>query len=814
MTNSSVLLARPARVTAAMAAAAVLLYGCGAPERLPSDLSIESSKEVLTERVIAPITALDEETVASPAFDPPPRRKLIQVRHSPASLQDNYFVSNLAKLLSYDELDGTDDDMATSPAPVMQDMSDAEREQIINQRGLERTQILVQKGLTLEADVLTTLRTLDGLIDAGLSNTISGVNGASLPIFGRALNGDGNTYLELPSDLIFVGGENGTIGSKTAFLQRTFDNPEITFAVREMPLSEALSFLFGSIGLQASLSETVLELDTTVSMSVQASAIAIIDSLLEQNELAIVYDPFIEVAQVYNESELDARLLKIKDSIEAYNDNLKKKKDLAKLQEDRERIIEILGYVQLLLSGDDEGFIIGMESVSRVPAGNDTSTEIAKVTRAAIGVQNEMANFDSITAAQLSGKTGISSLAMVPGLAGRDDLKQILSEDPCILPRQEIYTEKVAVYDAAIVDDQNPEKGMVKMIQSFFTEYRKQQPTNSGDSSEDDSSNGDIRPSYCGNSNPEASPIILPDETGITVIGTRTDNDLVARLVEQYDVPQLQVLIEIFIITVSRDFSRQIDSLIKAAPSVGGNGVAEFGFSNLNSMMTDLATATSANKTSSFNLALNAPNNAPTTNYSDQLGLILNFLEKNNLAKVVSSPTVLVADGGKAKVARTQIAQVERVVGVDNATGQDITSYFPYEAPLSLTIDKVDVNRLNQTVKLDVALTDDRFATPLTQVQVDTPKTSDTINTTFWASPGDVIVLAGIAQNSEATATSGLPGMSGDLAPLSPLLGGSDGFSTNLSETMIFMAPTVIDPSTEKQPHSAFRDRPARSATN
>ena len=58
-----------------------------------------------------------------------------------------------------------------------------------------------------------------------------------------------------------------------------------------------------------------------------------------------------------------------------------------------------------------------------------------------------------------------------------------------------------------------------------------------------------------------AGLIVLPDDTGITVIGTREDNDLVVRLVEQYDVPELQVLIEIFIITVSRDFSRQIDSL-------------------------------------------------------------------------------------------------------------------------------------------------------------------------------------------------------------------------------------------------------------
>ena len=93
-------------------------------------------------------------------------------------------------------------------------------------------------------------------------------------------------------------------------------------------------------------------------------------------------------------------------------------------------------------------------------------------------------------------------------------------------------------------------------------------------------------------------------------------------------------------------------------------------------------------------------------------------------------------------------------------------------------------------------------------------RTSDEIETTFWAAPGDVVVLAGLTRNEEATATSGAPGTTGDLAPLSPLLGGSDAFSTNLSETLIFMAPTVIDPSAENQPHSAFRKRTRRNIVN
>ena len=67
-------------------------------------MSIETSKEVLTERVIAPIKALDDEDTAD-TFEPLPRRKLIQVRHSPDSLKDQYFVSTLTKLLTYDPVE-------------------------------------------------------------------------------------------------------------------------------------------------------------------------------------------------------------------------------------------------------------------------------------------------------------------------------------------------------------------------------------------------------------------------------------------------------------------------------------------------------------------------------------------------------------------------------------------------------------------------------------------------------------------------------------------------------------------------------------
>ena len=773
-----------------LAGLAILLASCGGPERLPDDLSLqETSKNVIQERMIAPInedgTVEEEDT-----FKQLPRRQLIQVRYAPDSLQDQYFVSTLESLLeSTPQVEPDSDSETTAASPL----TDAEVAQIRNRRAIERTEFLVSRGLDLESQMLGLIRTLDQEIETGLENTINGLGG-TIPVFGRNLTGMDDRFLEVPNDLIFVGGENGTISSKTALLKQVLYNPEITFSVRDMPLSEALSFLFQTIGLQATMSESILQLDTTVSISVNASAISIMDALLEQNLLSIVYDPAIEVTQVYTQVEFELRMLAVRQSIENYNAVLRQRQKLEAAQSDHSRVTEMLGYVQLLLSGDDEGFIIGMESVSRAPAGQQTSEMIADMTRAAIDLRTQMATFDDTTLRQLSGRTGLAEIASISSLTTRNDLGNILSEDPCIWPRQEIFTEKVAVYNAVIIDGSDATTGVVGKVKEFFDQTR---PSDDGGSAADNADSDASAPgmpslpSYCGTQNPAPSvPIILPDDTGVTVIGTREDNDLVVRLIEQYDVPELQVLIEIFIITVSRDFSRQIDSLLLSAqPSAGGSGTQE-------ATLSQLARAASTT-VGTFSLDLNSPNN--------ELGLLLNFLESNSLGRIVCSPTILVAAGQDATIERDQIARVPgpSILDADNRTvaGPPVE----YNAPFKLEINKVNINRLNNTVKLDVKLTDTRFNTTLALVDELSDRTSDVIDTTFWASPGDVVVLAGLTRNEESTATAGLPGTTGNLAPITPFLGGADKMSTNLSETLIFMAPTVIDPSSENQPHSAFK---------
>ena len=127
-------------------------------------------------------------------------------------------------------------------------------------------------------------------------------------------------------------------------------------------------------------------------------------------------------------------------------------------------------------------------------------------------------------------------------------------------------------------------------------------------------------------------------------IGTREGNDLVANLIEQYHVPELQALIEIFIIAVSHDFSRQIDSPPSASSSAGGNNSREVVLSRVARAAADAAEA------NSFSLELDSPN--------DELGSVLKFIDFNQLGRVISSPTILVAAGQDAVVNRELLARV------------------------------------------------------------------------------------------------------------------------------------------------------------
>lgn len=148
-----------------------------------------------------------------------------------------------------------------------------------------------------------------------------------------------------------------------------------------------------------------------------------------------------------------------------------------------------------------------------------------------------------------------------------------------------------------------------------------------------------------------------------------------------------------------------------------------------------------------------------------------------------------------------------RVLDVKNRSVDDPA--VEYEAPFKLEINKADINRLNNTIKLDGVLMDTRFNTTMVNVNNLSGKTSDVIDKIFLVAPRDIFVLVSLPQPELSAAVSELPGKTGKLASIALLVGMVDSLSTNLLETIIFTASIVIDPSAENRPFLAFQSRPA-----
>lgn len=793
----------------------LLLMSCDTPERLPADVSIESSKNLVKESLIAPIKGIDDEEF--PIAEALPRRLLLQVQHAPSSLSNSSFVKHVYGRLQ-DTVEEEDDDenmVATSDGILMiQDdgaLSDAEKNNILSERMEKRAADLVGRGLELEKRLFEDIRVVKTEVEALMKTTVAGLSDP-MPVFGRNLTADRDGYLSIPSDIVFVGGENGTFASKTASIRNQLNNPVISFSARQMPIADALNFLMQSINLQATMSDAVLNSNQTVTIAIEASVLAILDALMQQNDLAIIYDADIEVAQIYTDTELTNRLATIRTSIEGYNKQLFDKRTLERADQDQERLRQMIGLSQLLLGADDESFIRGVETISRAPAGEIASLALADLTQEARKIRKTMMQFDRRTNDLLTPEKHNIQHGSNGALLALASKQNMLIENPCIVPSREVFVEKINIYNAPITGS----AGVIKRIDDFFAMTRdadNSTSTNSATASPASPASPTTTPASasvtatsssildndlaCPDGDPAPrKPTMLADDTGMIISGTRRDNDLLVKLVEQFDVPNLQVLIEIFMITVSQDFSRQIDSLLNANPSAGGNGVSE---ATLAGVSDGVAAAAS-----SFNLNLSSPN--------QELTSLINFLESNKLARLVSSPTILVADGETAEISRVQKARVSRIEqsAGDNGTVLTNTVIDEFLAPFQLDIGKVKINRINKTVQLEVRLEDTRFASALSSVTNETDETTDTITTKFWSAPGDVIVLAGLTRNSETTNTTGLPGMTGELGAIAPALGGTDGIENTLSETIIFMAPTVIDPSADQQPHSAFRTRNRR----
>ena len=327
---------------------------------------------------------------------------------------------------------------------------------------------------------------------------------------------------------------------------------------------------------------------------------------------------------------------------------------------------------------------------------------------------------------------------------------------------------------------------------------------NSGDSTASAASQSD---NAFRNSNFRRPKITSVADT-VIVTGFRHDVELANSLIENLDQPDKQVLVEVFMVNVVKNWQRQLQGRLQNALRIASKTDADVAAlpGAITSAYPDIVEVRNQGLIG-VRGAMNFANRAASTNNftlnNFRLGLAwtIDFMEQNSLGRKVSSPTILALDGCAAEIVKSETRYLPVTTtsapvvtpGGQTIPGEVTVNYEPRSAELKLQVTPT-INPLNDHVRLKVLFNDDFFVS----ADANSDKIQSTINTEFISAPGDVIVLAGLYTEDNSKSRNSLPGMT-EVPLLSTLLGTSSD-QLNTQEMVIFLAPEVITPETGKRP--------------
>lgn len=335
---------------------------------------------------------------------------------------------------------------------------------------------------------------------------------------------------------------------------------------------------------------------------------------------------------------------------------------------------------------------------------------------------------------------------------------------------------------AAVTETQCLAPGEVVKVEKIFTAFIK--PDEVKTSLETDLKSL-LSGSQAGATTPPASPEAAPsesncdtitqlsvqaDQTGILVTGKDSEIAFIKNLLDGIDAPKKQILVQVYLVQVTANWRRQVESTFTSSGQIG------------NAMLSLAGVGSAASSATLFTL-------------SGRVGDVLGALEENNIGRTISSPSILVLDGKSATVDRTRTLRYQETPA--QTTDPDtnvVTTPQPVwqDLDLKLTLDiTANVVPSNNHVLLDFKLQEDSIDSetdPEEQGQ-----TKNSITTNIETSPGDVVVLAGLYRQNKAADTDALP-FASDFGELNGLLGGASDKVNNQSELLVFIAPTVLEP--------------------
>jgi type II secretory pathway component GspD/PulD (secretin) len=459
--------------------------------------------------------------------------------------------------------------------------------------------------------------------------------------------------------------------------------------------------------------------------------------------------------------------------------------------------------VTMLSNGQTDRFNQRFQTISSSSAVGVLAKAYEDLARAVSKLNQMLIKFDADTVAIQDGlmrSTAVNEGEVSPAIMARG----LMDRNVC--PGQELITEKLFVYQEA------PAKVMEFLEGYFNANDTRTLKATKADEAEDapaaevakpaaaaaSSASAAAKPAVatvakeagvatavdrCATESAKSSFKVIKDPTGVIVTGSVQQIELAARLADDVDIATKQVLAEVFLVEVQKNWERTIQTKFGAGNTSRALSVGAVG------NVIDAATLATAK-------GINGAQGKFTASSPDITGFI-NLLETNAVGRNISSPTLIAKNGEDAEINKvitlrktlttpSPIPANSTIAPVPNQQVKEL------QVPLKLKI-KPSINIHNKHVTLIFEYEETSLNADPADSPIEKGTTKNSIKTTLETAPGDVVVLAGLFKEANSKSTNSIPGGSG-LGVFAPLLGGSDAVSTLSTELLVFIKPTVVEP--------------------
>ncbi len=304
----------------------------------------------------------------------------------------------------------------------------------------------------------------------------------------------------------------------------------------------------------------------------------------------------------------------------------------------------------------------------------------------------------------------------------------------------------------------------------------------------------DLTGQYLGNAPPGFSairgPRVIANPVNNTLLiqATPQQYEGIQDLIRQLDVPPRQVLIEakIYSVDLSHAFSSDVTAALQAlsGSSAGGN-LGASGLSSVSSTAASLLASLAGSTTTVSGAAL--------VGRSRALEGVVQLMESETNAKILSSPSIIATDSIPASInvgttVPTLQGSITSAIGgaVTNSVGSASTGI-----GLSITARVTPSGIVTMIINQNVS---DPTANPISSgpgSDIDSPSfATKNITTQVTVQDGDTIAIGGMIQESNSVSIGGIPVL--DRIPVVGALFGSRSYSKERTELIMFLTPHVI----------------------